>query len=144
MALNFSEFIDSFVEPQYQTEGKKPTCPKGFSWDKKVGACVPTGKTGYTEGDKECPNTAASYNVIGSDGLNGAPPAIAVEEELAMSYQSRNDAKYQKRLDDKAAEYKKRDDRMKYGKSGKPGTQLRKGEVLKFNKETGEWESNRK
>lgn len=147
MALNFSEFLDGFVDPQYHAEGKDPKCPKGSKWDKKLGVCVPSGK--WTEGDKECPQDLAGYDVFGSDGMNGAPPAIAVEEEFVdetavMSYQTKYDPKYQKRLADKAAEYKKKDERMKYGKSGKPTTQLRKGEVLTYNKETGEYESNKK
>ena len=32
---------------------------------------------------------------------------------------------------------------MKYGKDGKPKEKLRPGEVRKFNKLTGKWESNK-
>ena len=46
--------------------------------------------------------------------------------------------------DKKEAEYKKADERMKYGKDGKPSSDLRRGEVKKFNKITGKWESNKK
>lgn len=61
------------------------------------------------------------------------------------------DRKYGKKMADKDKEYKKRDARMKYGKSYKKFTsdansakdRLRPGEVRKFNKETGKWESNK-
>ncbi len=61
------------------------------------------------------------------------------------------DRKYGKKIADKDKEYKKRDARMKYGKSYKKFTsdansaksRLRPGEVKKFNKETGKWESNK-
>ena len=61
------------------------------------------------------------------------------------------DRKYGKRMADKEREHKERDARMKYGKSYKKFTsdaksakdRLRPGEVRKFNKETGKWESNK-
>ena len=61
------------------------------------------------------------------------------------------DRRYAKRVAAKEKEYKERDARMKYGKSYKKFTsdansardRLRPGEVRKFNKETGKWESNK-
>ena len=61
------------------------------------------------------------------------------------------DRKYGKRMANKEREHKERDARMKYGKSYKKFTsdakaardRLRPGEVRKFNKETGKWESNK-
>ena len=61
------------------------------------------------------------------------------------------DRKYGKNVADKEREHKERDARMKYGKSYKKFTsdaksakdRLRPGEVRKFNKETGKWESNK-
>lgn len=63
----------------------------------------------------------------------------------------RQDAKYQKKLKDEDKSHKERDARMKHGKNWKQFTRdvdaaksrLRKGEVRKFNKETGKWESNK-
>ena len=137
MALNFSEFLEGFVEPQYQSEGKEPKCPEGSKWDKKLGTCVPSGK--WTVGDKECPQDLANYNVIGSDGLNGAPPAMAVEEEM----QYHRTAKDEKRLEDADRKNKEQDNRMKFGKSGKEPAPLRKGEVKKWSKELGRYVSNK-
>lgn len=61
------------------------------------------------------------------------------------------DRKYGKRVAEREREHKERDARMKYGKSFKQFTsdtksardRLRPGEVKKFNKETGKWESNK-
>lgn len=61
------------------------------------------------------------------------------------------DRKYGKKMADREKEHKERDARMKYGKSYKKFTsdakdakdRLRPGEVRKFNKETGKWESNK-
>ena len=72
------------------------------------------------------------YNVWGATGLNGDGYALAVEEGVD----------YEKR-DKKEAEFKKADERMKYGRDGKPKEKLRRGEVRKFNKLTGKWESNK-
>ena len=63
----------------------------------------------------------------------------------------RQDAGYQKKLSDQEKANKEKDARMKHGKNWKKFTsdaaaaknRLRKGEVKKFNKETGKWESNK-
>ena len=63
----------------------------------------------------------------------------------------RQDAGYQKKLKDQEKANKEKDARMKHGKNWKKFTsdaaaaknRLRKGEVKKFNKETGKWESNK-
>jgi len=63
----------------------------------------------------------------------------------------RQDASYQKKLSDQSKVNKEKDARMKYGKNWKKFTsdvdaaknRLRKGEVKKFNKQTGKWESNK-
>ena len=80
MALNFSEFLDSFVDPDYQAEGKNPSCPKGYTWDKKLGACVPSTKTAKgNKGDQQLRH-GAPYHTWGSHGLNGDPPALGVDD----------------------------------------------------------------
>ena len=142
MALNFSEFLDSFLDPKYRTEGKKPTCPKGYKWDEKLAACVPTGKKGENPGQKQLPPGAA-YNVWGSTGLNGEPPAIGVDDggdsvdsgslgEAILYHKTRKD---EKRHEDEARRHKEQDDRMRYGKKGKAhADDLRPGEVKRWDK----------
>ena len=61
------------------------------------------------------------------------------------------DRKYGKSVADKEKAHKERDARMKYGKrwkefssdANKAKSRLKPGEVRKFNKETGKWESNK-
>jgi len=61
------------------------------------------------------------------------------------------DRKYARKVADKEKEYKERDARMKYGKSYKKFTsdadkaksRLRPGEVKRFDKASGKWESNK-
>tara|TARA_Y100000996_G_scaffold414015_1_gene403740 strand:+ start:20 stop:493 length:474 start_codon:yes stop_codon:yes gene_type:complete len=61
-----------------------------------------------------------------------------------------NESRYD-RYDDQKSEFDKSDSRMKYGKNWKQyvkdaqsaKNKLRPGEVRKFNKETGKWESNK-
>ena len=61
------------------------------------------------------------------------------------------DRKYGRKMVDQEKKHKERDARMKYGKSYKKFTsdaktatdRLRPGEVKKYNKTTGKWESNK-
>ena len=61
------------------------------------------------------------------------------------------DRKYGRKIADQEKKHKERDARMKYGKSYKKFTsdansakdRLRPGEVKKYNKTTGKWESNK-
>lgn len=141
MALNFSEWKDSLKEPQYQIEGKKPKCQDGYKWNKELKTCVPDTKNGENPGEKECPDSMLGYDVFGATGLNGDGYAIAVEEEL-MYHASEKD----KRKDAEAAKrHKEQDDRMRYGKKGKPseGDTLRPGEVKRFDKKLNRWVSNK-
>ena len=63
----------------------------------------------------------------------------------------KQDASYQKKLSDEDKANKEKDARIKHGKNWKKFTsdvdsaknRLRKGEVKKFNKQTGKWESNK-
>ena len=77
----------------------------------------------------------------------GLPEKKTVDETAYY----RQDASYQKKLSDQSKANKEKDARMKHGKNWKQFTRdvdaaknrLRKGEVKKFNKQTGKWESNK-
>ena len=145
MALNFSEWQDSFKEPQYQAEGKEPKCPPGHKWDKKLQTCVADTKNRENPGDKQLPDPIVGYNVWGTHGLNGDAPAFEVPadtvDEAVMFHPSEKD----KRKDaDLERSHKEQDDRMRYGKSGKPeGDVLRPGEVKRYDKKLKRWVSNK-
>ena len=152
--MNFSEWLDANCEPEYTVEGKDPKCPKGFKWDKKLNTCVP--KAGENPNQKALGAPRAMYNVIGSHGMNGEPPAIGVpgdEEsngdavsEATMSLSLKADSKELKKREDQERAHKAQDDRMRYGRRGKPAEsdELLPGEVRKYNKKTGKWESNKR
>ena len=143
MALNFSDWLEEHKEPQYQVEGKTPKCPEGLKWDSKLKTCVP--KHQWTEGEKECPGSVDGYDVIGATGIDGDGYAVAVEEETLVEMTPLT-YKERKRREEAEARHKEQDDRMRYGKPGKrrpDAGNLRYGEVKKFNKETGKWESNK-
>lgn len=149
MALNFSEWKDSHKDPEYQIEGKKPKCPEGHKWDATLKTCVPKSndKENAREnpGEKALPEPLAAYNVWGSHGLNGEPPAIAVAEESLMEKPMISDKQRQREEED-ARRHKEQDDRMRYGKKGKEyheKTSLRPGEVKRWDKEQGRWVSNK-
>ena len=72
------------------------------------------------------------YNVWGATGLNGDGYALAVEEDMQHDYE---------KYDEEDKEFKKRDEKMKYGKAGKPSS-LRPGEVRKPNSRGG-YDSNK-
>lgn len=132
--MDFTEFLESLEEPLYEVKGKKTVCPEGTKYDKDTNTCVPVGnKTSENPNQKELTKAVGGYNVWGATGLNGDGYALAVEEGVDYEKQ-----------DKKEAEFKKADERMKYGKDGKPSSDLRRGEVKKFNKITGKWESNKK
>ena len=75
--MNFTDFLDSVVEPLYEAEGEIPKCPPGYKFDKNMMMCVPKtakDKVGNSqkEGDKDLkPGNTAGYNVIGASGYNG-------------------------------------------------------------------------
>ena len=149
MALNFSEWKDSHTDPEYQIEGKEPKCPEGHKWDKTLKTCVPKtdekGNTRENPGDKALPEPLAAYNVWGSHGLNGEPPAMEVEEETIMEKPMLS-SKQQRRDAENAKRHKEQDDRMRYGKKGKAhhdATQLRPGEVKRWDDVEKRWVSNK-
>ena len=134
--MNFSEFLEAVTEPTYEVKGKGAKCPKGYVLDKQTNTCIPgpSQKSSENPSQKELVSPATGYNVWGATGING--DGYAIEEGVL-------DKDFEKQ-DKKEAEFKKADDRMKYGRDGKPSSDLRRGEVKKFNKITGKWESNKK
>ena len=139
MTMDFSEFLESIQDPVYEEKGKEPKCPGGHKWDKKLKKCVPgEGKKNDTKGDQEIPDPLASFDVWGATGLNG--DGYAMEESLDLT-----DHKYMKRVEKQEKEAKEQDDRMRYGKSGKPSEKdtLRPGEVKRWDKELGRYVSNK-
>lgn len=135
--MNFSEFLEAVEQPAYKVKGKGDVCPKGHRLDPKTGTCMPIGPVQNSQNPdmKELNPPASGYNVWGATGLNG--DGYALEEKLT-------DLTKFMRYDENEKEFKKVDDRMKYGRDGKPSDELGKGEVKKFNKRTGKWESNKK
>jgi len=88
------------------------------------------------------------FSTADAPQFKGLPDKKEVDE--ATTYY-RSDPKYQKSMKDQEAKHKERDARMKHGKrykefmndAGKAKTRLRPGEVKKYNKTTGKWESNK-
>ena len=83
--MDFSEFLESEVQPLYQVEGKLPECPPGYKWDKKTMRCLPKtdkdkidGTENYNNKDMK-PGNGPAYNVWGATGLNG--DGYALEEK---------------------------------------------------------------
>ena len=137
--MDFTEFLNALEKPLYEVKGEegedKKGCPVGYKWDKKNKMCVPKTSSDRVDGGRGEPMQAMDgYNVWGATGLNG--DGYAIEEDMDHDYEKE---------DEKEEEFKKADERMKYGKEGKPQTKnpLRKGEVRKINSK-GEWESNKK
>ena len=140
--MDYSEFLKSLRDPLYEVKGKIPQCPPGYRWDTKSMRCLPkTDKDKVSDQNPPdaSPQNMAAFNVWGATGLNG--DGYAIEEETM--YQETESEK--RKREEKEANHKKDDDRMRYGKSGKPPEdELIPGEVRKFNKETGKWESNKR
>jgi hypothetical protein len=76
--MNFTDWLDSLVEPLYEADGI-PQCPPGYKFDKKNMMCVPKSKkddVSGSKGEKNLePGNMPSFNTIGSHGQNGAPYA---------------------------------------------------------------------
>ena len=133
--MNFTEWLDSLTDPLYEANGL-PECPPGYKWNKKTMACEPkTKKDNVASQDNKDskPSNGPGFNVIGSHGQNGAP--YAYEEP-----QTRSEGRDYDREDEEDKEFKKQDERMKYGKAGKP-TSLKPGEVKRL-KTKGGYSSN--
>lgn len=83
--MNFTEFINSTTDPLYILEGNDPTCPAGFTWNKKLNTCVADGKRKYkkpkqdknTQNKDSIPANDEAFMVFGSNGMDGG---YAIEE----------------------------------------------------------------
>jgi len=166
--MNFSEWLDSLVDPLYEANGI-PQCPPGYVFDKKTLQCAPKTKKDDVSGERDqkksmSPDNMPSFNTIGSHGQNGAP--YAYEENIAPNpwgyepggkpwvpkadQQAAHDEYYgiyemehnYDKEDEEEKEFKEKDKRMKYGKVGKRSS-LRPGEVRKPNSRGG-YDSNLK
>ena len=138
--MNFSEYLDSWVKPLFEADGE-PQCPPGYKFDKKNLMCVPkTPKDDVrsrSKGKKDMePSNMPGFNSIGSHGQNGAP--YAYEEGGVSEAKKHYDNDYEK-YDSENKRFKKQDDKMKYGKAGKPSS-LMPGQVKRYNKTKGVWE----
>ena len=146
--MDFSEFCESLEDPIYVGE-EKVTCRKGFKYDKKLGKCVPEAntKTSNTQnpGESQLPEPLGGWNTWGATGMNGDGYALAVEEETIHEDVPYNrTAKDERRMEDAERKHKEDDNRMRYGKSGKPPEkQLRPGEVRRWDKAQKKWVSNK-
>ncbi len=87
--MNFTEFLESVVQPLYEMEGEAPKCPPGYRYDKNLVMCVPKSKKDSVgehqkTGDKDLkPGNGAGYNTWGSSGYNG--DGYAFEERPTSS-----------------------------------------------------------
>ena len=96
---------------------------------------------------------AIDQNCDGVDGLDMDGDGYAWEEDIGANMNAEmNERVYHKtdkerqRDDETALIHKAQDDRMRYGKTGKPHTEekpLRPGEVRKWDKENKKWVSNK-
>ena len=128
--MNFSEWLDSLVDPIYEANGV-PQCPPGYKFNKKNMRCEPKTEKDDVSANKKKdsnPENGPGFGVIGSHGQNGEPYAY---EEPATSYNEMYvyEGDYE-RWDEQDKENEKKDKRMKYGKAGAPSS-LRPGEVRK-------------
>ena len=76
-SMDFSEYMESLVNPLYEKEGDVPKCPPGYRFDKRMMMCVPkTAKDSVgpsQQGGKDLkPSNGAGYHVIGNSGYSGA------------------------------------------------------------------------
>lgn len=127
--MNFSEWLDSLVDPLYEADGI-PQCPPGYKFNKKTMRCEPKTEKDDVSGNKNkdsSPENGPGFNVIGSHGQNGQPYAY---EEPATTNEMHINPGDQERWDEQEKENKKKDNRMKYGKAGRPSS-LGPGEVRK-------------
>jgi hypothetical protein len=69
--MNFTEFLDSITDAQYQVEDKTPKCKKGYKWDKDIGGCIPIGAPKDKDEKSAKTDELQGYNVIGSNGMDG-------------------------------------------------------------------------
>jgi len=93
--MNFTEFLNSTVQPLYEKDGELPKCPPGYRFDKNMMMCVPKSpKDSVGKGqrqDKDLkPGNAPSYNTWGPSGYNGDGYAFE-EKPTVQDLASRDD-----------------------------------------------------
>ena len=127
MALNFSEFSEEYDKNEKKKASRRKKARKDNPGDRNV--------VGQTH----------PFNIIGDTGIDG--DGYAYEEQPVTEASWANySAKDERRRAAKEKEHKAQDDRMRYGKKGKDyhdRTQLRPGEVKRWDKELGRWVSNK-
>lgn len=77
MALDYTEWLNSLVEPIYEADGI-PQCPPGYKFNKKTMRCEPKTEKDDVSGKNSKnshPSNGPGFNVFGSHGMNGAPYA---------------------------------------------------------------------
>ena len=141
--MNYSDYLNSAVFPLYEKEGDVPKCPPGYKFDKEMKMCVPkTQKDAVGDrqkyGDKDLkPGNGAGYNVFGSSGYGGDGYAFEEKPTSNDVYSRVNEMTHDyEKYDKEEKEFKKRDQRMKYGKMERKSS-LRPGEVRKPNSRGG-------
>lgn len=129
-AMNFSEFSEAFDKSKKKKYAKQPK------------------KRQDNPGDKNIVGQTHPYDIIGATGMDGDNYAWAenippnnVTEMSQYSLSSRE----QKVADDREKAAKDQDNRMRYGKKGRPteDAPLRKGEVRRWDKVKKQWVSNK-
>lgn len=132
--MNFSEFSESYDK----TSKKKKEVKQKLQ------------KRGDNPGDKNIVGQQHPFNTIGHTGLNG--DGTAWEENISPNMDAEmNERMYhktdkeRKQDEDRALIHKAEDDRMRYGKKGKPSESetLRPGEVRRWDKVNKKWVSNK-
>lgn len=132
--MNFSEFSESYNKSSKKKKDRKLNLQK----------------RGDNPGDKNVVGQQHPFNVIGQTGLNG--DGYAYEEDIAANMNAEMNEKMYHKTDrerkqdqDAALIHKADDDRMRYGKKGKPpeSESLRPGEVRHWDKVNKKWVSNK-
>ena len=96
-SMNFTEFLDSAIEPLYEAEGELPKCPPGYKYDQNMKMCVPKTQkdavgNNQKYGDKDLkPGNSQGYNVIGNSGYDGSGYAF----EEPPTYNDRTNSMYE-------------------------------------------------
>lgn len=130
--MNFSEFSESYDKGEKKKSARK---------NKK--------RRGDNPGDKSTVGKTHPFNVIGNTGMDG--DGYAWEEDIGANMnaemnESQMSGREQRKAEETAAKHIEDDNRMRYGKAGKPHTEekpLRPGEVRKWDKENKKWVSNK-
>jgi len=142
--MNFTEYLEAFSNPIYEEEGKNPKCGEGLKWDKELQMCVPDPKSKNQEnpGDRDKIDVPM-FDTHGATGIDGDGYALEESDSVSEMYTQKTE-KQRKRDEEITSKFKERDERMKYGKAGKPKEEpLLPGEVKKWDKSKNRWVSNK-